>query len=79
MTLYGIVWAILENDMRRILAYSIINQVGFMITGIGIGTVMSLNGTAAHAFAHILYKALLFMSAGSVLYMTGKKIGRAHV
>lgn len=72
MTLYGIVWAILENDMRRILAYSIINQVGFMITGIGIGTEMSLNGTAAHAFCHILYKALLFMSAGSVLYMTGK-------
>ncbi len=72
MTLYGIVFAILENDMRRILAYSIINQVGFMITGIGIGTVMSLNGTAAHAFCHILYKALLFMSAGSVLYMTGK-------
>ena len=72
MTLYGIVFAILENDMRRILAYSIINQVGFMIAGIGIGTVMSLNGTAAHAFCHILYKALLFMSAGSVLYMTGK-------
>ena len=72
MTLYGIVFAILENDMRRILAYSIINQVGFMITGIGIGTAMSLNGTAAHAFCHILYKALLFMSAGSVLHMTGK-------
>lgn len=72
MTLYGIIYALLENDMRRILAYSIINQVGFMVTGVGIGTAMSLNGSAAHAFAHIIYKALLWMSAGSVLYMTGK-------
>jgi multicomponent Na+:H+ antiporter subunit D len=67
MTLYGIIYALLENDMRRILAYSIINQVGFMVTGVGIGTMMSLNGTVAHAFCHIIYKALLWMSAGSVL------------
>ncbi len=72
MVFYGIVYAILENDMRRILAYSIINQVGFMVTGIGIGTELALNGAASHAFAHIIYKALLLMSAGSVLYMTGK-------
>ncbi len=72
MTLYGIIYALLENDARRILAYSIINQVGFMVTGVGIGTMMSLNGTVAHAFCHIIYKALLWMSAGSVLYMTGK-------
>ena len=73
MIFYGIIYAILENDMRRILAYSIVNQVGFMVTGIGIGTEMALNGAAAHAFAHIIYKALLLMSAGSVLYMTGKR------
>jgi multicomponent Na+:H+ antiporter subunit D len=73
MIFYGIVYALLENDMRRILAYSIVNQVGFMICGIGIGTEMSLNGSAAHAFTHIIYKALLLMSAGSVLYMTGKR------
>jgi multicomponent Na+:H+ antiporter subunit D len=72
MTIYGIIYALLENDMRRILAYSIINQVGFMVVGVGIGTAMSLNGAAAHAFCHIIYKALLWMSAGSVLYMTGK-------
>ncbi len=72
MTIYGIIYALLENDMRRILAYSIINQVGFMVTGVGIGTMMSLNGTVAHAFCHIIYKSLLWMSAGSVLYMTGK-------
>jgi len=72
MVFYGIVYALLENDMRRILAYSIVNQVGFMVTGIGIGTEMALNGAAAHAFAHIIYKGLLLMSAGSVLHMTGK-------
>ncbi len=73
MIFYGIIYALLENDMRRILAYSIINQVGFMVTGIGIGTELALNGAAAHAFAHIIYKALLLMSAGSVMYMTGKR------
>jgi multicomponent Na+:H+ antiporter subunit D len=73
MVFYGIVYALLENDMRRILAYSIVNQVGFMVTGIGIGTEMALNGAAAHAFTHILYKALLLMSAGSVLFVTGRR------
>ena len=73
MVFYGIIYALLENDMRRILAYSIVNQVGFMVAAIGIGTSMALNGAAAHAFAHIIYKALLLMSAGSVLLMTGKR------
>lgn len=72
MTVYPIFYAVLENDIRRVLAYSLINQVGFMLVGIGIGTELSLNGATAHAFCHILYKALLFMSAGSVLHMTGK-------
>ncbi len=73
MIFYGIIYALLENDMRRILAYSIVNQVGFMVTGIGLGTEMALNGAAAHAFTHIIYKALLLMSAGSVLLMTGRR------
>ena len=73
MIFYGIVYALLENDMRRILAYSIVNQVGFMITGIGIGTEMALNGAAAHAFSHIIYKALLLMSAGAVLAATNRR------
>jgi multicomponent Na+:H+ antiporter subunit D len=72
MVFYGIVYALLENDMRRILAYSIVNQVGFMVAGIGIGTELALNGAAAHAFTHILYKALLLMSAGAVLHATGR-------
>jgi multicomponent Na+:H+ antiporter subunit D len=73
MAVYGVVYAFLENDMRRILAYSIVNQVGFMVVGVGIGTEMAINGVTAHAFAHIVYKALLLMSAGSVLYMTGRR------
>ncbi|MDO9601460.1 MAG: Na(+)/H(+) antiporter subunit D, partial [Rhodocyclaceae bacterium] len=73
MVFYGIVYALLENDMRRILAYSIVNQVGFMIAGIGIGTEMALNGAAAHAFTHIIYKALLLMSAGAVLAATNRR------
>jgi len=71
MVFYGIVYALLENDARRILAYSVVNQVGFMVCAVGIGTQLALNGAAAHAFAHIIYKALLFMSAGVVLYRTG--------
>jgi multicomponent Na+:H+ antiporter subunit D len=73
MVFYGIIYALLENDMRRILAYSIVNQVGFMVTGVGVGTEMALNGAASHAFTHILYKALLLMSAGSVLLVTGRR------
>ena len=72
MVMYGIIYALLENDARRILAYSIVNQVGFMVCAVGIGTQMAINGAAAHAFAHIIYKALLFMSAGVVVYRTGK-------
>lgn len=72
MVMYGIIYALLENDARRILAYSIVNQVGFMVCAIGIGTELALNGAAAHAFAHVIYKALLFMTAGVVLYRTGK-------
>mgnify|MGYP003571690097 FL=1 len=72
MVMYGIIFALLENDVRRILAYSVVNQVGFMVVAVGIGTEMALNGATAHAFAHIVYKALLFMSAGVVIYRTGK-------
>ncbi len=72
MTAFPIFYAVLENDIRRVLSYSLVNQVGFMLCGVGIGTQLAINGTASHAFCHILYKALLFMSTGSVLYMTGK-------
>jgi multicomponent Na+:H+ antiporter subunit D len=72
MTVYGVGYAVVENDARRILAYHIVSQVGYMVCGIGIGTAMAVNGAVAHAYAHIIYKGLLFMGAGAVLEMTGK-------
>ncbi|MGY5808870.1 Na(+)/H(+) antiporter subunit D [Rhizobium sp. LEGMi198b] len=73
MALYGVIYAVLENDCRRLLAYHIVSQVGYMVAGIGIGTEMAVNGATSHAFAHILYKALLFMGAGAVIYVTGRR------
>jgi multicomponent Na+:H+ antiporter subunit D len=78
MAVYGVVFAVLENDIRRLLAYHIISQVGYMVAGVGMGVMgtaageMAINGAAAHAFCHILYKALLFMGAGAVLHVTGR-------
>jgi len=72
MTVYGVIFAVLHNDIRGILAYHIISQVGYMVAGVGIGTAMAINGAVSHAFSHILYKALLFMGAGTVLYTTGE-------
>lgn len=71
MTLFPIVFAVIENDLRRVLAYSLNNQLGFMVVGIGVGTELALNGAAAHAFAHIIYKGLLFMAMGAVLHRVG--------
>jgi len=73
MTVYGVLFALLQNDARRLLSYHIVSQVGYMVAGVGIGTELGVNGGIAHVFNHILYKALLFMSMGSVLYMTGKR------
>ncbi len=72
MTILPVFYAEVENDIRRVLSYSLMNQVGFMMCGIGIGTHLAINGAVSHAFCHILYKALLFMSAGAVLHVTGK-------
>ena len=73
MAVYGVVYAVLENDARRLLAYHIVSQVGYMICGVGIGSALALNGATAHAFAHILYKGLLFMGAGAVLEVTRRR------
>ncbi len=78
MALYGVVFAVLENDIRRLLAYHIISQVGYMVCGVGMGVFgtaageMAINGAAAHAFCHILYKALLFMGMGAIIEVTGR-------
>ncbi|WP_455199875.1 Na(+)/H(+) antiporter subunit D [Kaarinaea lacus] len=71
MTCFPIFYAVIENDLRRVLAYSMINQVGFMVCGIGIGTALALNGAVAHAFNDVIFKGLLFMTMGAVLYRVG--------
>ncbi|RJS93128.1 Na(+)/H(+) antiporter subunit D [Salinisphaera sp. Q1T1-3] len=71
MTIFPLIFALIENDLRRVLAYCLNNQLGFMVVAIGIGTPLALNGAAAHAVAHILYKGLLFMTMGAVLYRVG--------
>jgi len=72
MTCFPIFFAVIENDLRRVLAYSLINQVGFMVVGVGIGTALAINGAVSHAFNDVIFKGLLFMSMGAVLHMTGK-------
>jgi len=72
MTCFPIFYAVIVNDMRRVLCYSLLNQVGFMVAGIGIGTALSLNGAVSHAFCNILFEGLLFMATGAVLHTTGK-------
>ena len=71
MTAFPIFYAVIENDLRKVLAYSLNNQLGYMVVGVGIGTELAINGTASHAFAHILYKGLLFMGMGAVLHQAG--------
>jgi len=72
MAVFPIFYAVIENDLRRVLCYSMINQIGFMVVGVGIGTELALDGTAAHAFCDIIFKGLLFMSMGAVLFRTGR-------
>jgi multicomponent Na+:H+ antiporter subunit D len=72
MAVYGVVFAVLENDIRRLLGYHIISQVGYMVCGAGVGTALAINGSSAHAFCHIFYKGLLLMSAGAVIHVTGR-------
>ncbi len=71
MACFPIFFAVIENDLRKVLAYSLINQVGFMVTGVGIGTALALNGAVAHAFSDVIFKGLLFMTMGAVLYRAG--------
>jgi multicomponent Na+:H+ antiporter subunit D len=72
MTFFPIYFAVIENDLRRVLSYSMVNQIGFMVIGVGIGTSLALNGAVSHAFADVLFKGLLMMGMGVVLHMTGR-------
>jgi multicomponent Na+:H+ antiporter subunit D len=72
MALYGVVQALLADDIRRLLCYHIVSQVGFMVAAVGAGTSEAINGATAHAYAHVLYKGLLLMGVGAVLYAAGR-------
>jgi multicomponent Na+:H+ antiporter subunit D len=72
MACFPIFYAVIENDLRRVLAYSLVNQVGFMVCGIGLGTDMALAGAVAHACNDVVFKGLLFMTMGAVLQQTGR-------
>jgi multicomponent Na+:H+ antiporter subunit D len=71
MAVFPIFYAVIENDLRRVLAYSMINQLGFMVVGVGIGGSLGINGASAHAVADMVFKGLLFMAMGAVLLRTG--------
>ncbi len=73
MAIYGVTMALMQSDARKLLSYHIVSQVGYMVAGVGLGTALSVNGGIAHVFNHILYKALLFMTIGAVIYRTGIK------
>jgi multicomponent Na+:H+ antiporter subunit D len=82
MTCFPIFYAVIENDLRKVLAYSLINQLGFMVCGIGIGTALAMNGAVAHAFNDVIFKGLLFMTMGAVLtrvgHVNGSNLGGLH-
>ncbi|NYT06815.1 MAG: hypothetical protein GKC05_00965 [Methanomicrobiales archaeon] len=71
MAIYGAVFALLQDDVRRLLSYSVISQVGYMVAAIGVGTVAGIDAALAHMANDILFKSLLFMAAGAVIYRTG--------
>ena len=71
MAVWGVTYALLSNDMRRILSYHIVSQVGFMVVAVGVGTAMGINGAASHAVTNILNKGTLFMACGAVMYAAG--------
>lgn len=68
----GVLYALMENDMRRLLSYHIVCQIGYMVCGIGFGTGLGLSAGTGHAFGNIFFKGLLFMATGALIHMTGK-------
>ncbi|MCU4924864.1 Na(+)/H(+) antiporter subunit D [Halobacteria archaeon AArc-dxtr1] len=70
MAVYGVVFALLQHDMRALLSYHIQAQLGYMVAGIGIGTTIGAAGAMGHLFNNVLYKSLLFMAVGVVIYRT---------
>lgn len=72
MALYGVTLALLQSNARKLLSYLIISSVGFMVAGVGMGTQLGIDGGLSHVWNGILYKSLMFMCIGAVIYRTGK-------
>ncbi len=64
--------AFMQDDLRKLLAYSSIGQLGYIAIGFGIGTPLAISGALFQAFNHAFFKAVLFLAAGAVAYRTGK-------
>lgn len=73
MAVFGAGMALMQTDMRRLLSYHIQSQVGYMVAGVGIGGALATGGAFGHVFNNILYKSLLFMTVGVVIYRTGEQ------
>ena len=73
MAIYGILMALLENDLRRLFCYHIISQLGYIVASLAMGPGYGIDGAAAHTFNNIMYKGTLLMCAGAVLYATGRR------
>ena len=71
MIVMPLIYAVLEDDLRRVLVHGLNNQLGFLVVGVGLGGDLALNGVAGQAAAHIVYKSVLFMCMGAVLYRVG--------
>ena len=68
----GTILAIMQDDLRKLLAYSSIGQLGYVMVGLGLGTPLAVGGALFYAFNHAFFKSLLFLGAGAVIYRTGK-------
>ena len=63
--------ALTQDDLKRLLAYSSVSQMGYVLVGLGLGTYLGCYGGLFHLLNHAIYKALLFMCVGAVIYATG--------
>ena len=66
--------ALTQTDLKRVLAYSTISQLGYMFLGLGTGTLAGITAGMFHLFTHAFFKALLFLGAGSVMHAMGNVI-----